>query len=108
MALYLTQAAYTAEAWAAMAKDPADRPAAVRALAERFGCKLLAFYYCFGEYDSVLLIEGPDETSVASALIGAAAAGHLRSLKTTQLLTNEQGMEAMRKAGTAALLVPGR
>ena len=107
MALYMTQAAYTSEAWAAMVKNPADRPASVRAMAERFGCKLVAFYYCFGEYDAVLIIEAPDETAAASSLIGAAAAGHLRSLKTTQLLTNEQGMEAMRKAGTAALQVPG-
>lgn len=108
MALYLTQAAYTADAWAAMVKNPADRPAAVRALAGNFGCRLVDFYYCFGEYDAVLIIEGPDETAVASALIAAAAAGHLRTLKTTQLMTNEQGMDAMRKAGTAALQTPGR
>jgi uncharacterized protein with GYD domain len=108
VALYLTQCAYTAEAWAAMVKKPENRPAAVGALAELYGCKLVAFYYCYGEYDAVLVIEGPDETAVASALIAAAADGHLRSLKTTQLMTNEQGMEAMRRAGEAALKVPGR
>ncbi|HEY7033831.1 MAG TPA: GYD domain-containing protein [Thermomicrobiales bacterium] len=108
MALYMTQAAYTADAWAAMVKNPADRPAAVRAMAGRFGCKLIDFYYCFGDYDAILIIEGPDETSVASAILAAAAGGHLRALKTTQLLTNEQGMDAMRKAGTATLQLPGR
>jgi hypothetical protein len=54
------------------------------------------------------VIRGPDETAVSSSLIAAAAAGHLRSLKTIQLLTNEQGMEAMRKAGSAALQVPAQ
>ena len=74
-------------------------------MADMLGCKLVGFYYCFGEDDAVLIIEGPDEVTVASAIIGAAA-GHPRSVRTTPLQSNEQGMEAMRKSATAALRSP--
>lgn len=37
MALYMTQFRYTSEAWAALARNPEDRSAAVSALAESMG-----------------------------------------------------------------------
>jgi uncharacterized protein with GYD domain len=49
MALYLTQFSYTAEALAALAKNPQDRSAPVRELAQKSGGRLVGFYYCFGE-----------------------------------------------------------
>ena len=49
------------EAWATLRKNPQDRTEAVRVLVEQYGGRLLAFYYCFGEYDGVLLLEAPDD-----------------------------------------------
>ena len=42
MAFYMIQAAYTAEAWATMAKNPQDRSIAVRELAQKLGGRLIS------------------------------------------------------------------
>ncbi len=99
MPLYMTQYSYTPEAWAALARAPEDRTAAISAMCERYGCRLRELFYCFGEYDGLVLVEAPDEAAVAAVLIGAVAAGHLRATKTTALLTAAQAAEAMRRAG---------
>lgn len=106
MALYMTQFGYTQEAWAAMVKNPQDREAGVKALIEKMGGQVLGFYYSFGEYDGVLLLEAPDETTAAAMLMAAIAPGHLRATKTTCLFTMEQAMEAMSKAGGEGYAAP--
>ncbi len=107
MPLYLTQFAYTPEAWETLARAPEDRTAAVAAACERYGCRLRELFYCFGEYDGLVLVEAPDETAVAAVLIGAVAAGHLKATKTTVLLTAAQATEAMRRAGALGDAPPG-
>jgi uncharacterized protein with GYD domain len=99
MALFMIQAAYTPEAWAAMAKNPQDRREAIRPLAEKVGGKLLDIYFCLGEYDVVVLVEAPDAESAAAMSVGAVSVGHLKSIRTTQLFTADQGLAIMRKAG---------
>lgn len=106
MALYLTQFSYTAEALAALAKNPQDRSAPVRELAQKSGGRLVGFYYCFGEYDGVVLFEAPDDRAATAVAVAAAAAGHLKAIKTTKLFTVEETMEAMRMAGGLAFQGP--
>ncbi len=108
MPLYMTQFAYTAEAWAALAKKPENRTEAISKLLKHFGGRLVSVYFSFGEYDGVLITEGPDEVSVTAALIAAISAGHVKATKTTVLLTAEQAVEAMRKAGGVSYKAPGR
>lgn len=103
---YLLQVAYTPEAWAALVKNPADRTEAVRPVVERLGGKLHAAYVSFGEYDVVVLLEMPDNASAAAAAIAFAAGGALKSIKTTPLMTWEEGVEAMKKAGGAGYRPP--
>lgn len=103
---FMTQFSYTTEAWANLVKNPADRTEPVKALAEKMGGRLLGMYYCFGEYDGIIIYESPDEASAAGAVLAATAPGHLKAIKTTVLLTIEQTMEAMRKAGTIVYPAP--
>jgi uncharacterized protein with GYD domain len=56
-------------------------------------------YLAFGEEDIVLIAEAPDNVTAAGLAIDFAAGGSLRSVKTTPLLTWEEGVAAMRKAG---------
>ncbi len=99
MSLYMVQFAYTPESWAALVKNPEDRSAPVKALAEKLGGRMLNMYYCFGEYDGFVILEAPDETTAMAAVLAAIAPGHLKATKTTVLFTVEQAMEAMGKAG---------
>jgi uncharacterized protein with GYD domain len=106
MALYMVQFAYTAEAWATLAKNPQDRSGPVRELAQKLGGRLVGFYYCFGEYDGVGLIELPDDTAAIATSVAAVAPGHIKAIKTTRLFTVEETMEAIRKVGSLAFQGP--
>ena len=99
MAIYMTQWSYTPEAWANLVKNPENREAPVKTLAEKLDGRLLGWYNCFGEYDGLAIYEVPDETNAMAAVLAAITPGHLKATKTTVLLTVEQGMEAMGKAG---------
>ena len=57
MALYMYQASFTSEAWAAMNKNPQNRAEQVRPAVEAAGGKLLGYYFAFGEYDIVTIIK---------------------------------------------------
>ena len=104
---YLVQATYTPESWARLVENPEDRREVLRALAERAGGRLIDSWLSFGEHDVVLLFEMPDNTRIASALMATASSGAVRSLKTTPLLTWEEGLEAMRGASDVAYRPPG-
>jgi len=106
MALYMIQFAYTAEAWATLAKNPQDRSVPVRELAQKLGGRLVGLYYCFGEYDGVVLAEIPDDISAIATSLAAVSPGHVKAIKTTKLFTVEETMEAMRKAGSLAYQGP--
>jgi uncharacterized protein with GYD domain len=106
MPLYMTQFAYTADAWAALAKNPTDRSQGIQALAEKLGGKLVSLHYCMGEYDGVVLSECPDDTTACALAIAAVSPGHVKAVKTTRLMTVAEAMEAMRKAGSVSYSAP--
>jgi uncharacterized protein with GYD domain len=108
MPLYMTQFAYTPEAWATLVDNPEDRSAPVRELTESMGGRLIGWYLSLGEYDGVLIYEAPDDASAGAAVLAAARRGHLRATKTTPLFTAEEGMEMMRRAGSTAFRAPGQ
>jgi len=106
MPRYMIQFAYTAEAWAALLKNPQDRREPFLALAEALGARLLSLDYCFGEYDGVVLLEAPEDTTATAIVVAAVAPWHVRATRTTKLMTVEETLEALRKAGTQAYPVP--
>ena len=103
---YLIQAAYTPEACAAMVKSPQDRLEAIRAVVERLGGKLLSMYMAFGEYDVVGVAEMPDNVSAAAFSLAVSAGGGIKAIRTTPLMTMQEGVEAFRKAGQAGYRPP--
>ena len=103
---YMVQAAYTADAWSGLVKNPQDRAAALRPAIEGVGGKLVSFYMSFGEYDALVIAEMPDNVSAAGVSIAASAGGAVKAIKTTPLMTVQEGMEAMRKAGQAGYRPP--
>jgi len=99
MPQYLVQAAYTPDAWEAMVKSPQTRLEAVRPVIEKLGGKTQGGWLSFGEYDIVVICELPNNVSAAAFSMAASAGGAVKALKTTPLMTVEEAMEAMRKAG---------
>ncbi len=62
----------------------------------------LSDLYAFGDYDVIALVEAPDNVSVAALSLAVTASGALTAIKTTPLMTVEEGMAAMRKGATAS------
>ncbi len=76
-------------------------------LIEAAGGKMLHFFFAFGEYDVVIISEAPDNTAYSSVALAAAAGGGLSKLKTTVLMTGEEGLASLRGAGEVAYRLPG-
>ena len=107
MPLYMSQVSYTTEAWATLTKNPEDRSEVFSSLTQTMGGRLLSLYYTFGEYDVLVIYEAPDESTAAAIVLAAISPGHLSRVKTTVMLSAQEGMEAMRKAGEATYRRPG-
>ena len=107
MPLYMFQAAYTSEAWAAQIQRPQNRIEQVRPIIESQGGKILGAYYAFGEYDIVLILEAPNNVSVSALALAAAAGGAIKAQKTTVLMSIEEGMAAMQRASGTGYRPPG-
>ena len=106
MARYLFQATYTPEAWATMIKSPQNRLEVVRPVFESPGGRIESAYLAFGDYDVVLIAEFPDNVSAAALSLAINAGGALKAVRTTPLMTIEEGVEAMRKAGGVSYQPP--
>jgi uncharacterized protein with GYD domain len=99
MASYLVQVSYTAEALSALIAKPQDRAGHIGKVIADLGGKLVGSWLAFGDYDTVMVVEMPNNVSAAALLLAAAAGGSCKAVKTTPLLTIGQGLLALRKAG---------
>ena len=98
MAQFLVQVSYTPESWAAMVHNPQDRSQAVQGAIEHLGGKVERFWLSFGEYDIIGVIDMPTEVDAAAFSMAIMAGGACKAVKTTALLSTEQGVHAMKKA----------
>jgi uncharacterized protein with GYD domain len=106
MPIYMTQFAYTKDAWATLAHNPEDQSVAVRELLEIHGGRLISWYLSFGEYDGVFIYEAPDDATAGALMLAAARQGHLSVTKTTPVFDSEQSVEILRRAGSMAVRAP--
>ena len=107
MALYLTRFSYTPETWARLSENPEDRREAARQYIESVGGKLHGFWYAFGEFDGYNIWEAPDSVSMAAVAIAISGGGALSKLETTQLLTVEEMLDAVRRVPSIGYRKPG-
>ena len=98
---YMIQSNYNRDQIKAMVDNPQDRAEAFGKLVEGLGGKMECLYFTFGDSDAVAICELPDnEAAVACAMV-VGGSGAASSVKTTVLVTSNQAVEAMKKAGTA-------
>jgi len=107
MPLYLTRFSYTPETWARLVENPEDRREAAKAYIESVGGKLHGFWYAFGSHDGYNLFEAPDNVSMAAVAVAIGGGGALSSIETTVLLSVEETLEALGKAGQIQYKPPG-
>jgi uncharacterized protein with GYD domain len=104
--MYLGRVSYTADAAKAMVGNPQDRSKAAAEVAASLGAKMTGFWFAFGEFDVVFLMEAPDNATAAALAMAIGSSGALSSVETTVLLDADEAQEAMRKAGAATYHPP--
>jgi len=97
MPKYLLTASYTAEGAKGLLKDGGTkRRQTIEAAVNGVGGRVESFYFAFGEHDVYLIVDAPDNASIAAMTIAVAAAGGAVS-QTTVLLTPEELDRATKK-----------
>ncbi len=99
MAYYLLQGVLTTSTWDEILKTPSDRISALSKSVQSLGGSLVGGWYCFGDYDIVMVLQLPDNVSAGAFAMAAAASTAFRAVKTTPLLSADEALTAMRKAG---------
>jgi uncharacterized protein with GYD domain len=102
MPLFIMQGRFTQDALKGMLAKPEDRAEQVSQLAAKLGGKLVAYYFTFGEYDFLVVTDGPTIEGAAIAAIVAAAGGGVTDVKTTVAMTSAEMKDAFAKAGPIA------
>ena len=107
MPLYLSKFSYTPETWARLIANPEDRREAAKTYIESVGGTLHGFWYAFGTHDGYNVWEAPDNVSMAAVALAISGGGALSSFETTVLLTVEESMDALHRAGEIRYQAPG-
>jgi len=84
----------------AMIETPQDRSEELRKAIEAFGGRMHQFFFAFGEYDGLSIVEFPNNESCASCAVMLTGAGANTSLQMTALLTANEGQAAMLRASS--------
>jgi len=106
MSHYMIQAAYTPAAAQSFIAKPQDRAGVIKKMVEGMGGKMLSFFFCFGEYDVVVIVEAPGNEAAVATGLAAVAGGALSKYRTTVLIAPEDAVKAMKMAKKIAYAPP--
>lgn len=95
MQTYITLIKYTQQGLQNI-KDAPQRLAAAKAAIEAAGGKWIAYYLTLGQYDGVLISEGPDPKMVAGVSLAIGAQGNLHT-QTLVAFTQDETLEIVGK-----------
>jgi uncharacterized protein with GYD domain len=101
MPQFLFQVSYTHESWAKQVRDQANVLDRIQPLMKGCSGRVDSCFYSFGDYDLVLIADFPSPEEAASFSLAATAGGAVKTIKTTPLLTVDQGISAMHRAAEA-------
>jgi|TARA_B100000959_G_scaffold264668_1_gene305392 uncharacterized protein with GYD domain len=99
MPAYLYQGSYSSDALRALVTNPEDRSVAARAVIEANGGTMTGCWMAFGEDDIIVIADMPDDESMAGAALAISSTGAIVGGRTTKLLTMDQAVASMGKAG---------
>jgi uncharacterized protein with GYD domain len=100
MAIFITQGRFTKEGLRGMIATPEDRTEVLNRVLSQVGAKVIGYYLTSGEYDFLIISEGPSWEEVVPSTIVAAAGSGVSDLKTVMALNSSQMKTAFTKAGS--------
>ena len=97
MAKFLVQFSYTGEGLKGLIKEGGSkRREAIQQLVKSMGAKLEAYYFAYGDYDGIAIVDGPDPLNQIAGVLAINASGAVKT-KTTVLITPEEIDQALKK-----------
>jgi uncharacterized protein with GYD domain len=108
MAKYLIEAAYSQAGLKALVKDGGTgRKKVVEAAAKALGGRVESMYFAFGTSDVYVIVDAPDNITVAAFALAVGGTGIAAHLKTVVLLTPEEVDQAAKKSASSGYRAPG-
>ena len=108
MPQFLMQFRYASSAIKSLVDRPdVDHAAQASAMVASVGARLLGYWYAFGPFDGVVLLDAPDPSVAAAIAMAIGGTGEVSRLETTLLLTMDEAHAAALKAATATHLPRG-
>ena len=80
---------------------PEDRRGPVNAIAQAVGGKLESYYWMFGQYDGLAILDIPNSESAAAAALAAASSGAFRHVETHELIEADNLVKVLERAKQA-------
>jgi len=102
MATYLYHFNYSLDSVKGMVAKPQNRREAAEKVLAAAGGRLLDMYFCFGDYDGIAISEFHSNVDAAAASLAISSSGAFSRVKTTVLITMDESVQAMEKAGEVA------
>lgn len=99
MAHYLIEVSYTPQSWSNQIDHPASAIERITPSLDACGASLVGLYYAFGDVDVVGIIDFPAPEDAAAWSLAIGSSGALKMLRTTPLMSIDQGIDALGRAG---------
>ena len=96
MPIYVSLVKFTREGIMTMKNQGVARSDKVKKNIEELGGRLIAAYYCLGEYDVVAVLEFPDNKTAMKAAVKNASIGHI-SITTMPAVTRDEWAKLLRQ-----------
>lgn len=97
MRRYIIQIKYNAQSVKGLVANPQNREPQAAAIMEKLGGKLIDFWFTFGDWDAVLIVELQSDIH-AMAVAMADVAGDVGTTKLTPLYSMDEAVAAMEVA----------
>ena len=99
MPKYMHQFSYSTESVKSLVANPENRRGAAARIFEAAGGSIQDMYYCYGEYDGVVISEFPSQIDATAVALAIGASGAFSKIHTTVLIEMDDAVESMKKAG---------
>jgi uncharacterized protein with GYD domain len=107
MAKYLALFGFTGETVKRFVANPSDRSAVVRGLVESVGGNLECYYWMFGQYDGMAIVEMSDSHTYAAAILAIISSGAFTHFETHELIEADDLPAIAERARVIAYQPPG-
>ena len=108
MARYLLTVDITPDGFKGFIQNPSDRKEANRPLFDSVGLEIEHYWYGVGENKAYLVFTATeDDVDLQAAIMAVMASGIASSTKMSRIMTAEEGVAAMKKAGEITYTPPG-